>query len=183
MASIGIGAMGEPAIAHLLEGALGKTGGKALAVAIAVLIAFLLITGAQITIGEMVPKLYAIDRAERVARLVSGPLQSFRVLFHPLIVALSIVSNAILGMLGVDPDRRISRGGSPDELKRLIRESQAGGMLEEGEATMLSGVFHLHEQEARQVMTPIPAVVTVDITDDVETVLRRASSPGTRGCS
>ncbi len=178
MASIGIGAMGEPAIAHLLEGALGKTGGKALAVAIAVLIAFLLITGAQITVGEMVPKLYAIDRAERVARLVSGPLQSFRVLFHPFIVVLSIVSNAILGMLGVDPDRRISRGGSPDELKRLIRESQAGGMLEANEATMLSGVFHLHEQEARQVMTPIPAVVTVDITDDVETVLRRAIESG-----
>ena len=46
-------------------------------------------------------------------------------------------------------------------------------MLETNEATMLTGVFHLHEQEARQVMTPIPAVVTVDIAEDVETALRR----------
>ena len=43
---------------------------------------------------------------------------------------------------------------------------------------MLSGVFHLHEQEARQVMTPIPAVVTVDISEDVETALRRCVSSG-----
>ena len=148
------------------------------------LIAYLLITGAQITIGEMVPKLYAIDRAERVARLVVADRCSPSASSFTRSSSCSRSSRTrCSGMLGVDPDRRISRGGSPDELKRLIRESQAGGMLEEGEATMLSGVFHLHEQEARQVMTPIPAVVTVDITDDVETVLRRASSPGTRACS
>jgi len=51
-------------------------------------------------------------------------------------------------------------------------------MLDEGEAGMLSGVFHLHEQEARQVMTPIPAVVTVDVSEDVETALRRCITSG-----
>jgi len=115
---------------------------------------------------------------ERVARRVARPLQLSRVLFHPFIVALTVTSNAMLSVLGVDPTRRVSRGGSPDELKRLIRDSQAGGMLEANEATMLSGVFHLHEQEARQVMTPIPAVVTVDIEEDVETALRRCIGSG-----
>jgi len=178
MASIGIGALGEPALAHLFERAFGTTGAHALAVAIAVVIAYLMVTGAQITVGEMVPKLYAIDRAEGVARVLARPLQFFRVLFHPFIVVLTVTSNALLGVLGVDPTRRISRGGSPDELKRLIRESHAGGLLEEGEATMLSGVFHLHEQEARQVMTPIPAVVSVDLSEDVETALRRCIDTG-----
>src|SRR3989440_12312647 len=70
------------------------------------------------------------------------------------------------------------RGGSPDELKRLIAESYAGGQIDPGEAGMLSGVFHLHEQEARQVMTPIPAVVTVDASEDVETALRLCISSG-----
>jgi len=177
-ASIGIGALGEPAIAHLLEHAIGNAAGHALAVAIAVIVAYLLITSAQITVGEMVPKLYAIDRAERVARRTARPLQFFRVLFHPFIVALTVTSNAMLSVLGVDPTRRVSRGGSPDELKRLIRESEAGGMLEANEATMLSGVFHLHEQEARQVMTPIPAVVTVDLSEDVEVALRRCIDTG-----
>jgi len=178
MASIGIGAVGEPALAHLLKGALGNGLGHGVAIVIAAAVAYLLITSTQITAGEMVPKLYAIDRAERVARLIARPLQWFRVLFNPFIISLTIVSNAMLGMLGVDPERRIVRGGSPDELKRLIRDSYAGGMLEANEATMLSGVFHLHEQEARQVMTPIPAVVTVDLAEDVQTALRRCIDSG-----
>jgi CBS domain containing-hemolysin-like protein len=178
MASIGIGAVGEPALAHLLRGALGSALGHGVAIVISAIVAYLLITSTQITAGEMVPKLYAIDRAERVARLISRPLQWFRVLFNPFIISLTVASNAMLGVLGVDPERRIARGGSPDELKRLIRDSQAGGMLEANEATMLSGVFHLHEQEARQVMTPIPAVVTVDIAEDVQTALRRCIDSG-----
>ena len=178
MASIGIGAVGETALAHLLDHPFGSLVAHGVAIVIAAVIAYLLITSAQITVGEMVPKLYAIDRAETVARRVSAPLQWFRILFHPFIVMLSFASNAMLGALGVDPDKRIVRGGSPDELKRLIRDSEEGGMLESNEATMLSGVFHLHEQEARQVMTPIPAVVTVDIADDVETALRRCISSG-----
>ena len=178
MASIGIGALGEPALAHLLKGALGNGLGHGVAIVIAAAVDYLLITSTQITAGEMVPKLYAIDRAERVARRIARPLQWFRILFHPFIVSLTIVSNAMLGVLGVDPERRIARGGSPDELKRLIRDSQAGGMLEANEATMLSGVFHLHEQEARQVMTPIPAVVTVDLAEDVQTALRRCIDSG-----
>ncbi len=178
MASIGIGAVGEPALAHLLKGALGSALGHGVAIIVAALVAYLLVTSTQITAGEMVPKLYAIDRAERVARRVARPLQWFRVLFNPFIVSLTVVSNAMLGVLGVDPQRRIARGGSPDELKRLIRDSYAGGMLEANEATMLSGVFHLHEQEARQVMTPIPAVVTVDVSEDVQTALRRCIESG-----
>jgi CBS domain containing-hemolysin-like protein len=178
MASIGIGAVGEVALAHLLDHPFDSIVAHGVAIVVGAIVAYLLITSAQITAGEMVPKLYAIDRAETVARRVARPLQWFRIVFHPFIIALTLASNAMLGVLGVDPERRISRGGSPDELKRLIRDSEEGGMLEANEATMLSGVFHLHEQEARQVMTPIPAVVTIDISDDVETALRRCISSG-----
>ena len=60
----------------------------------------------------------------------------------------------------------------------LIQQSLIGGKLDAGEAGMLTGVFHLHEQEARQVMTPAPAIVTVDLSEDVETALRRCVSSG-----
>ncbi len=83
----------------------------------------------------------------------------------------------MLRMLGTDPDAE-PEGGTPDELKRIIAESQTGGQLDVGEANMLTGVFHLHEQEARQVMTPIPAVVTVDVAEPVEEALRRCVSTG-----
>jgi CBS domain containing-hemolysin-like protein len=177
MTSIGIGALGEPALADLLKGALGGPLSHGVAVAISVVVAFLLIASAQLIAGEMVPKFYAIDRAEAVARRVARPLQAFSMLFHPIIVGLTAVADRILRLLGVDMSLE-RRGGSPDELKRLIAESHAGGHIDPGEAGMLTGVFHLHEQEARQVMTPIPAVVTIDIAQDVETALQLCVSSG-----
>ncbi len=177
MASIAIGALGEPAIAHLLEPLLGPAIGHAASVVIAVIVAYLLITVAQTIVGEIVPKLYAIQHAEGVARRIAPPLQFFRTLFNPFIVVLNASSYSILRMLGTDPDA-VPEGGTPDELKRIIAESQTGGQLDIGEASMLTGVFHLHEQEARQVMTPIPAVVTVDVAETVEAALRRCVSTG-----
>jgi len=177
LTSIGIGAVGEPAVADVLKGALGDTLSHGAAVAISATVAFAIISFAQLIGGEIVPKFYAIDRAESVARRVSRPLYAFSVLFRPLIVAVTAVSDRILRLLGVDMDAE-RRGGSPDELKRLIAESHAGGHIDLGEAGMLSGVFHLHEQEARQVMTPIPAVVTVDAAQDVEAALALCVSSG-----
>jgi CBS domain containing-hemolysin-like protein len=177
MASIGIGALGEPAIAHAFEGAFGGSAGDTAAVVVAVIIAYVLITTSQSIVGEIVPKLYTIQHAEGVARRIAGPLQFFRHLFHPLIVVLDFSSRGLLRLLGTDPDAE-PEGGTPDELKRLIAESQTGGQLDVGEANMLTGVFHLHEQEARQVMTPIPAVVTVDLAESVHDALRRCVSTG-----
>jgi CBS domain containing-hemolysin-like protein len=177
MTSIGIGALGEPALAHLLKQALGNTLGHGVAVAVSVVVAYVFITVAQLIGGEMVPKFYAVHRAEGVAMRIARPLGAFRALFRPFIAAVTTVSNWILRRLGVDPSSE-AEGGSPDELKALIAESLSGGQLDQGEAGMLTGVFHLHEQEARQVMTPIPAVVTVDTSEDVETALRRAISSG-----
>ncbi len=177
MTSIGIGALGEPALAGLLMQALPSALAHGVAVVIAAVLAFALITTVQLIAGEMVPKFYAIDHAETVARRVARPLQAFRAMFRPLITALTAVSGRILRLLGVDMSGQ-QAGGSQEELKRLIAESYAGGHLDPGEAGMLSGVFQLHEQEARQVMTPIPAVVTVDISQDVETALKLCISSG-----
>jgi len=177
MTSIGIGALGEPALAEILKGALGSTISHGVAVAVAVVVAFVIIASAQLVAGEMVPKFYAIDRAEAVARRVARPLRAFSALFHPIIVALTAVADRILRLLGVDMSLE-RQGGSSDELKRLIAESHEGGHIDPGEAGMLTGVFHLHEQEARQVMTPIPAVVTIDVSQTVETSLRLCVSSG-----
>jgi CBS domain containing-hemolysin-like protein len=177
MTSIGIGALGEPALAAIFKGWFGDVVSHGLAVVVAVVVSYLMITTAQLIAGEMVPKFYAIDRAELVARRVARPLQAFSVVFRPFILGLTAVARWILGLMGVDMDLE-RRGGSPDELKRLIAESYAGGHLDVGEAGMLTGVFHLHEQEARQVMTPIPAVITVDLSQDVETALQLCISSG-----
>jgi len=177
MTSIAIGALGAPTLARALENAFGGTLSHGLSVAISVALAYVVVTLVQLIFGEMVPKFYAIDRSESVARRIARPLQGFSVLFGPIIRAITLISSRLLKMLGVDMGKEPG-GGSPDELKRLIAESHAGGQLDPGEAGMLRGVFHLHEQEARQVMTPSPAVVAIDVSKNVETALKLCISSG-----
>jgi len=177
MVSIAIGALGEPAIAHTLEPIFGHGSGHAVAVVICVVIAYVLITFFQSTVGEIVPKLYTLQHAEGLARRISPPMRLFIIGFRPVIFTLNASSEWMLRRLGVDPDA-VPEHGTPEELKRIIAESQTGGQLDAGEADMLTGVFHLHEQEARQVMTPIPAVVTVDLAETVGGALRHAVATG-----
>jgi CBS domain containing-hemolysin-like protein len=176
MASIGIGFLGEPSLAKLLEPVFGGLSHE-VAVGLSVALAFALVTAVHISIGEQVPKMLAISHAERTARRVSRPLNWFRAGTAPMIFALSAISNAIVRLFGVDPTD-IEERHTAEDLKQIIDRSRVGGTLDPGEAGMLGGVFHLHEQEAREVMTPIPAVVTVDASETVEAALRRCVTSG-----
>ena len=176
--SLGIGFLGEPAVADLIEELLGESVPHGVSLAISFGLAYLITTSLHITIGEQVPKIYAINRAERVARWIARPLHLFTQVFNPFIHVLNTASNWMLRLVGVRSTNEYEEGGSPEELKVLIAQSLTGGKLDVGEAQMLTGVFHLHEQQARQVMTPAPAVVTVDLSENVETALRRCVSSG-----
>jgi len=175
LASLGIGFLGEPAIADLVEPALGDT---TAAHAVAIAIAYVLVTAVHITLGEQVPKIFSIVKAEPTALVIARPLIAFNAAMRPFITALNAASNTLLRLVKVDPDTAMEEGSSPEELRLLIGQARAEGHLDPGESGMLEGVFHLHEQEARQVMTPIPAVVTIDTSEDAETALRRCISSG-----
>jgi CBS domain containing-hemolysin-like protein len=176
MASIGIGFLGEPAIAKLIEPIFGGLSHGA-ATAISLALAFTLATSIHISVGEQVPKMIAISRAESAARRLSGPLGAFRTATAPFTLALTWISNSILRLFGIRPGELEEKPTSED-LKMLISQSAVGGDLDPGEAVMLRGVFHLHEQEAREVMTPIPAVVAVDSSVSVAEALQSCISSG-----
>jgi CBS domain containing-hemolysin-like protein len=176
MASIGIGFLGEPSLARLLEPIFGGLS-HGVAAAISVAIAFTLVTSIHIALGEQVPKLLAITRAEGTARLLARPLAAFRALSGPFTVALTKVANTVVRLFGVRPGE-LEEEHTAEDVKAIIRQSASGGSLDPGEAVMLSGVFHLHEQEAREVMTPIPAVITVNASENVEEALQRCVSTG-----
>jgi CBS domain containing-hemolysin-like protein len=142
-----------------------------------VALAFAVVTALHISIGEQVPKMLAIAHPERIARRVSRPLNWFRAISAPVVFSLSRFSNAIIRLFGVNPTD-IEEHHTAEDVRQIIDRSTVGGTLDPGEAGMLGGVFHLHEQEAREVMTPIPAVVTVDMTESAEGALRRCVSSG-----
>ena len=178
LTSLGIGFLGEPAIASIFEDLFGDSVPRAVSLTVSITLAYVISTSLHITIGEQVPKIYAINKAEPVARRIARPLQLFTQAFSPFIHVLNAVSNGLLRVVGISKSGEFDEGGSPEELKVLIAQSLTGGKLDPGEAGMLTGVFHLHEQQARQVMTPAPAVVTVDLSENVETALRRCVSSG-----
>ncbi len=176
MASIGIGFLGEPALAQLLEPIFGGLS-HGVAVAISIALAYLLVTAIHISVGEQVPKMLAITRAEEALRALARPLAAFMSISAPFTIALTKASNAIVRLLGVRPEALEERH-TEEDVKAIIQTSARGGSLDPGEAGMLSGVFHLHEQQAREVMTPIPAVVTVNASETTEEALQRSVSSG-----
>jgi CBS domain containing-hemolysin-like protein len=176
MASIGIGFLGEPALAHLFEPVFGGLS-HGVAVAISVVIAYVLVTSIHISIGEQVPKMLAISRAERTLRALARPLAVFRAASAPFTIALTRIANALARLLGVSPEQ-LEEQHTEEDVKAIIRQSATGGSIDPEEAGHLAGVFHLHEQESREVMTPIPAVVTVNADETVEDALQRCVSSG-----
>jgi CBS domain containing-hemolysin-like protein len=178
LASIGIGFLGEPAIASLIEPAFGDVVSHGLAVALSIILAYTVITLAHVIAGEQAPKTIAIARPERLMRGIARPLEIARIAFHPLIV----ITNAparwfVTRVLKIDVPSD-DEAATSEELRVLIGRGERGGKLDPGEADMLEGVFHLHEQEARQVMTPTPALVTINYEDTVEVALRRCITSG-----
>jgi CBS domain containing-hemolysin-like protein len=178
LASIGIGFLGEPAIASLIEPLLEGFLGTATSYLLAFLFAYAVVTLLHVIFGEQAPKMVGIARAEGLLLGIARPLEVFRRLFHPLIV----ITNAparffVTRVLRIDAEAD-EEVASTDELRLMIIRGAQRGRLDPGEAGMLGGVFHLHEQEAREVMTPIPAVVTVDASETVETALRRCVTSG-----
>jgi CBS domain containing-hemolysin-like protein len=178
LASIGIGFLGEPAIATLVEPLLEGAIGEAASFALAFIFAYAVVTLLHVIFGEQAPKMIGIARAERLLLGIAKPLAAFRRLFHPLIIITNAPARFLVSrLLRIEPedDEEVS---SPEELRLMIVRGAQRGRLDPGEAGMLGGVFHLHEQEAREVMTPIPAVVTVDASEPVEAALRRCVTSG-----
>jgi len=177
LASLGIGFLGEPALARLLEPIFGGILSHAVAVGVAIAFAFTIVTFLHVILGEQGPKMVAIARAEAVACRAARPLGFFSRALHPLIVATNAPAQFLVGrVLGIETVTADET--TPEELRLLISRGAQRGRLDPGEAGMLGGVFHLHEQQAREVMTPIPAVVTVDSSETVEAALRRCVTSG-----
>ena len=178
LASIGLGFAGEPAIADLIEPVIGDIVGGTGTHLIAFVIAYAAVTLLHVIFGEQAPKMIGIAASETTLLRVARPMTLFRRGFHWLIQITNRPAQWVVRTvfrLEVTPDEEAA---SPEELRLIIARNAVQGQLDPGEAGMLGGVFHLHEQEAREVMTPIPAVVTVNADRTVEEALRSCVSSG-----
>jgi CBS domain containing-hemolysin-like protein len=162
IASLGLGWLGEPAFADLLEPVFDAIGlGSSASALTAVILAFIIITVLHVVVGELAPKSVAIQRAERTAIGVSRPLEWFRWILSPVIHLMNGAGNALVRAIGVEPATERELASTPEDLQILIAQSEEGGAIEPEEADMLEGVFGLQESLVRDIMTPRPEVTTL----------------------
>ncbi len=171
IASLALGWIGEPALAHLfvpLLRSLPASWVGATAHSIAAAIAFICITFLHVVAGELAPKSIALQNPERTAFLVARPMHVVFQIFRPAIWALNGAGNGLLRLLGIRPASGHERVHSVQELKMLIEASQEEGVLEAEEEQMLRAVFDLRSSRAAEVMVPRTEMVCVPADATVE---------------
>jgi magnesium and cobalt exporter, CNNM family len=164
MASLGLGWIGEPALAVLLEPPLRSIPAAirdATIHSISVAIAFALITALHIVLGELTPKTIALARAETTALFIVRPTELFMRAFWPFISLLNGMGRFVTGLIGVRAAEGHAMVHSEEELKMLVTASQEAGVLEEQEEQMLHRVFDFADLTAGQAMVPRTELVAV----------------------
>src|SRR3954449_5380703 len=173
LASLGIGALGEQALARAFD--------PVLATVLAVAIAFLIITYLHVVVGELVPKAAALRYSEQIALGVSAPVRGFFVIAQPLIWILQSSSELILRVLGLEAPGAEREALSEAELRMLLGRATEHGEIEQEEQEMLYKVFDFADKEVSDVMVPRPEVVALSIALPPEEALAAViESPYTR---
>jgi CBS domain containing-hemolysin-like protein len=186
LASLGLGWIGEPALAGLIEGGFAWLPGSLATVAthgVASAIAFIIITVLHIILGELVPKAISLLYPEVVSTWLAAPLMGFAWVMAGPIAVLNGTANRLLRLLGIDPPGETERLHSPEEIRMLVEQSTEGGSLLQQDARLLEGVFEFSEKTAQDVMTPrtqiaaLNADLTIEEAADQVAVYGRSRYP------
>ncbi|MFN0048474.1 MAG: hemolysin family protein [Cytophagales bacterium] len=181
LASLALGWIGEEAaseIVHRMFNAFGLDMGSTTVNAIAIGIAFFMITTLHIVLGEQVPKTLAISSPEKATYFITLPLRAFYVIFRPLIWALNGTSMVILRIFGVNTANGHTDDHSAEELKMLLEKGKEQGVIEQEEHELLENVFHFNETTVRQIMIPRTKMVALEVSASDEKILQMINNEG-----
>ncbi|MCI2417528.1 hemolysin family protein [Saccharopolyspora sp. K220] len=162
LCSLGLGRLGEPAVAHQLEvpfAALGTPEPVMHAVAFAIALALVVVL--HVLVGEMVPKNLAIAEPERLALWLVPALVGFVKLARPLIALFNMLANAVLRLLRVQPKEELETAYTSAELAELLVESRREGLLEQSEHRRLAQTLSSVEHTVGDVLVPLPELTTL----------------------
>ena len=178
IASLGLGAVGKPAFAELLEPVLGD--GAAIAgFGLASAVAFSIITVAHVVLGELAPKSAAISRTGPIALLLAPAMRAFYLATKPVVDLFNAMGNLVLKPFGIPPASEAGHAPhSEDELRQLLRESQEGGLIQADESELSEAALIFGDLRAREVMQPRPDIDYVTTADTIDQVIGTAMRTG-----
>jgi putative hemolysin len=182
LASLALGWIGEPALAHLVEPIFAPFTGTliadSLARTLAIALSFTLITSLHIVMGELVPKSVALQRTESVALFVGPPLALFDRVFRPFIALLNGIGNRVVRLLGLQVTGEQASVHSVEELSMLVAQSREAGILDPAEESIVRHVFTLGDKKAEDAMTPRPEMVTLAVDASIAEAITVARTSG-----
>ena len=161
MASLALGWIGEPVVAHILEEPLKPYFSEAALHTISFAVAFTIITFLHIVLGELAPKTMALEMAERVSLAVAWPLHAFYKLFSWPIRLLDWAGTRVVRLFGLHPSGEHGSIYTEGEIRSLIDASRKSGHLKEEEQRLIEGVFEFSDAEVREAMVPRTEVVAL----------------------
>lgn len=180
-ASLGLGWVGEPLLARVIEQAFRGLPPPADVIAthtVAVIIAFLILTFLLIVLSELVPKAVVLLYPEKTGRWVAGPLIAFTEATNPFIYVLNGSANALLRLFRIRPPAESERVHQPEEILMLLRQTQKTGRLDREDVRMIEGVFEFTEKNAREVMTPRTEIIGLPSSLTVAEAAERVAEAG-----
>lgn len=176
MASLGLGAVAEPAVADVLEELFDVVGipeGAAHPVALAVALSFVVFV--HMVVGEMAPKSWSIARPEGAAVFLARPFRGFTVLVRPFLHLLNGASNIVVRMAGATPQDERAMTHSPAELAVLLAESAQVGAIEDEDVERIAGALDLSGLTAASAMVPRGDIDAVAADADVDSIEAKAA--------
>lgn len=164
IASLALGSMSEPAIAHLLEAPMELAGvSGAFRHPISFTLSLTLVTFLHVIIGEMVPKNLALAEPESAALLMAPLLVLIVWMLYPLLWVLNGVANVMLRLAGIEPKHEVTSAFTRDEVADLVEESLDGGLIELNDERLLLGALNFAERDVRSVLVPMAHVRTLPV--------------------
>lgn len=175
LASLGLGWIGEPAVAKMLEPLFHVFGVPAeMGHTISFVVGFSIITALHIILGELAPKSLAIQKAEAVTLFAAVPMIAFHKLMYPAVWLLNHVANWVIHVLGFQVAGEAEEAHTEDELMILMEESHRQGLIDKTELTFVDNVFDFADRSVREIMIPRTDMICVYVEDSFQDNLNTA---------
>jgi len=169
LASLGLGWVGEPAVATLIMPVTQVMGIDAtIGHTISLVLAFSIITAGHIILGELTPKTMAIQSVEKIMLAVALPMLIFHKIMYPFVWLLNHVANWVTEHMGFEAATEGENAHTEEEIRLLMEESHRQGLIDDTEANFVDNVFDFTELNVREIMTPRTDMVVLYLEDSFE---------------
>ena len=179
LCSLGLGLLGEPLIAGLLEPQFEAFHlPEFLLHPLSIVIALSIMTYLHVVLGEMVPKNLALAGPEKTALILAPPLYWFVRIFYPVVISLNLIANGFTRLLGIEPQDEVTSAFTRDEVAGFVKESHREGLLNSEEERLLRGSLRFNQKRVASIILPLEKLTTAPSTASAQDIENLVSQTG-----